>query len=300
MTRIEVFGLRLPVVEPGSDLARLIVESAYGMGVGVFDGDVVVVTDKIVSKALGLLVDVGSVRPSGEALEIARKTGLDPRFVELVLRNCDEVLFAVPIRRIVGRGYVDLRSLAVNEEALSKLLEEFPVFLIVKREEMLWSDAGIDSSNLPPGKYAIPARDHDAVARALRDRIKELTGREVAVVICDTELFLGGSIDVARGSYGIDPVDRCFGCSDLYGRPKYGGVDIVAHEVCAAAALLFKQASEGIPAAIIRGLRYRKCECGFREALPKTNIKGVAREVIRETARVLGAKAIAKMLRILI
>jgi len=219
--------------------------------------------------------------------------------VELVLRNCDEILFAVPIKRIADKGYVDLRSLAVDEKILGELLNKFPVFFIVKRGGMLWSDAGIDSSNLPPGKYAIPARSHDEVAKSLRNRIRELTGRDVAVVICDTELFLEGSIDVARGSHGIDPVDRCFGCRDLYGKPKYGGVDIVAHEICAAAALLFKQTSEGIAAAIVRGLRYRKCECGLRESLPKINIEKALRETIKETIRVFGAKAIVEMLKTL-
>jgi coenzyme F420-0:L-glutamate ligase/coenzyme F420-1:gamma-L-glutamate ligase len=95
---------------------------------------------------------------------------------------------------------------------------------------------------------------------------------------------------------GIDPVDRCFGCRDLYGKPKYGGVDIVVHEICSATSLLFKQASEGVPVAIVRGLKYRECECGLREALPRIHVGKAIKEVIMESLRVLGAKWLLTLL----
>jgi coenzyme F420-0:L-glutamate ligase/coenzyme F420-1:gamma-L-glutamate ligase len=131
----------------------------------------------------------------------------------------------------------------------------------------------------------------------IRDGIQKATGREVAVVVCDIELFLGGSLDFARGSWGIDPVDRCFGCRDLYGKPRYGGVDIVVHEICSAASLLFKQTAEGVPVAIVRGLKYKECECGLRDALPRVRIGKVIKEVIIENLRVLGVKGFVKLLR---
>jgi coenzyme F420-0:L-glutamate ligase/coenzyme F420-1:gamma-L-glutamate ligase len=297
MGRVEIVGLKMRVVEGSCNIVEEFLNAAKLQGVDVADGDVVVVTDKLVSKCLGRVVKVDDVKPSKRALRLARKTGLDPRFVELVLGNCDGVVAVVPIKRLVDEGFVDLESLAGDVEAMRKLLDEYPAFFITLREGMLWSDSGVDSSNLPPGYYAIPVENHDEVARIIRDGIQKATGRRVAVVICDTEFFLGGSLDFARGSWGIDPVDRCFGCRDLYGKPKYGGVDIVVHEICSAASLLFKQTAEGVPVAIVRGLKYRERECGLRDALPRIRAGRVIREVFVESLRVLGVKWLLKLLR---
>ena len=256
-------------------------------------------TDKIISKSFGLIVDINNVVPSKKALSIARKTRLDPRFIELVLRNSDEILAVVPIKRIIEKKYADLYSLTIEKEALGKLLEEYPVFFITTREGSLWSDAGIDSSNLPPYKYSIPIKDHDEIAKYLRNKIRTLTDKDIAVVICDTEVFLTGSLEFARGSYGIDPIDRCFGCKDLYGKPKYGGVDIVVHELCSASALLFKQTIEGIPIVIIRGLKYKKCECGMKESVPKVKLEKIIKETIKETFRIFRFKILLKILEVI-
>jgi coenzyme F420-0:L-glutamate ligase/coenzyme F420-1:gamma-L-glutamate ligase len=297
MDRVEIIGLKMRVVEGPCNIAEEFLKATRLQGVDVADGDVVVVTDKLVSKCLGRVVKVDDVKPSKRALRLARKTSLDPRFVELVLRSCDDVVAVVPIKRLVNKGLVNLEPLAGDAEAMRKLLDEYPAFFITIREGMLWSDSGIDSSNLPPGYYAIPVENHDEVARIIRDGIQKATGRRVAVVICDTEFFLGGSLDFARGSWGIDPVDRCFGCRDLYGKPKYGGVDIVVHEICSAASLLFKQTAEGVPVAIVRGLKYGECECGLRDALPRIRIGRVVREVFVESLRILGVKWLLKLLR---
>jgi len=296
MSRVEIIGLKMRVVEGPCNIVEEFLNAVKLQGVEVVDGDVVVITDKLVSKCLGRVVKVDDVKPSKSALKLARKTSLDPRFVELVLRSCDDVVAVAPIKRLVEKGLVNLKSLAEDVEAMRKLLDEYPAFFITLREGMLWSDSGVDSSNLPPGYYAIPVENHDEVAKMIRDGIQKSTGRRVAVVICDTEFFLGGSLDFARGSWGIDPVDRCFGCRDLYGKPKYGGVDIVVHEICSAASLLFKQAAEGVPVAIVRGLRYKECECGLRDSLPRIRIGRVIREVFVESLRVLGIKWLLKLI----
>jgi len=295
MARVEVVGLKMRVVEERCDIVKEILDSAKAQGVDIANGDVVVVTDKFVSKCLGRVVKIDDVKPSKKALKLARKTGLDSRFVELVLRNCDDIIAVVPIKKLVNKKFVDLESLAGDVEAMKKLLSEYPTFFITIKEGMLWSDSGIDSSNLPPGCYAIPVEDHDKVAKMVRDGVWRATGKKVAVVICDTEFFLGGSLDFARGSWGIDPIDRCFGCRDLYGKPKYGGVDIVVHEICSTASLLFKQTAEGIPVVIVRGLRYRECECGLKDSLPRVDIGKAVREIAVESLRVLGIKKLLKL-----
>lgn len=296
MNKIEIIGIKLPLVKPGDDVAELIVKCAEENGVSVCENDVIIVTEKVLSKAMGRMVDQDSIKPSKRALKLSRKTGLDPRFIELVINECDRVLFVVPIRDLVKSGAFDLMSLAGNKEAAEKLLEEYPCFFIVERNGMLWSDSGIDSSNTPPGKYVLPLVDHDEVAKRIHERIMELTGKYVAVVICDTEFFLGGSMDFARGCYGLDPVDRSFGLPDLYGKPKYGGVDIVAHELCSAAALLLKQTREGLPVAIIRGLKYRRCKHTLKGSLPCIDYKRAFISTIMTTIKVLGIKRFIKFL----
>jgi coenzyme F420-0:L-glutamate ligase/coenzyme F420-1:gamma-L-glutamate ligase len=299
-SRIEVIGLKLPLLKEKCDLAEEIVKAAARSNVEILDDDIIVVTDKIVSKSFGKVVRVENVEVSERALKLAKRTGLDPRFVELVLRCSDDVVATVPLKKLVEKGLVELRPLMGDHEAAEKLLNEYPVFFVARREGSLWSDGGVDSSNLPPGCYAMPVENHDEAARAIREGVRRLTGKRVAVVICDTEIFLGGSIDVARGSYGIDPVDRCFACRDLYGKPKYGGVDLVVHEICSAAALVFKQAAEATPVAIVRGVKYRVCECGYREAVPRVNLPKVIKEVLRESVRVLGLKVLYSFLRTII
>ena len=298
MYRVEIVGLELPMISQGDDLAKLIVEAAQRAGVGIEDGDVVAISSKVVSKAVGSIVKLDSVSPSDEAKRIASIVGEDPRFIELVLRESDRILAVIPMRELVERGIVRLENMARNVEAARRIIERFPVLFLVLREGSLWTDAGLDSSNLPDDYIAIPPRNLDEIAKKIRDRVRELTGKRVAVVVCDTEGFIGGSIDIARGSYGIEPRDRCFGEPDLYGKPKYGGVDIVVHEICAATALIAKQTSRGVPAAIVRGLQYEECECGLRDRMSIDISRGreAIRLIVAWTRKVLGLGSLIRSL----
>ena len=296
--RVEVYGLRLPVLEGPCDPAELVARAAEEQGVGIRDGDIVAVTCKLLSKCLGYTVRIDEVEPSPLAEKIARKTGEDPRFVELVLRESDDVLFVVSVKKLAEKGVIDLTRFSRSPEAARRLLEDYPVLFFTLREGEIWSDAGIDGSNHPPGVYSVPPRRLDDVARRMRERIMELTGRRVAVVACDTEVFTAGSLDIARGSYGLEPVSRGFGEPDLYGKPKYGGVDAVAHEVCAAAALVMGQARQGVPAVILRGVGYEECECGMHDRIRggASRLPALVRAIVWETGRVLGWGRLASRL----
>ena len=300
MSKVEVLGLKLPLIEGRCDIVSEILRAAKESSVEILDHDIIVITDKILSKCFNRVAKVEDVKVSKKALKLAKKSGLNPVFVELVMRNSDNVVAVVPFKKFIKEGLIDLKSLSKDFESAEKLISEYPSFFITEREGMLWSDSGIDSSNLPAGYYSIPVEDHDLVAKMIRKEIYRVLRRRVAVVVCDTEAFLGGSMDFARGSYGIDPIDRCFACKDLHGKPKFGGVDIIVHEICSATALVFKQTSEAIPIAIVRGVKYRECECGFKDSIPKIDILKIFREVIRETIRVLGFKKLLKVLKMII
>ncbi|MGB9703535.1 MAG: coenzyme F420-0:L-glutamate ligase [Candidatus Micrarchaeales archaeon] len=120
-----------------------------------------------------------------------------------------------------------------------------------------------------------------------------MTKKTVAIVICDTEIFIDGSMDIARGSYGIEPIDRGFGEEDIYGKPKFGGVDNIVNELSATAALIMKQTSQGIPVVIIRGLEYKACECGYKErkkSIEIDKLPSIFMETIKATQKTLGMR----------
>lgn len=280
--RYEVIGLTLPEIRPGDDLARLIVDSARESGVGVRDGDVIVVTSKAVMKAKGILFRVDEVRPSLASRLISRVTGKDPREVELVLAASRDIVAVIPLGGVRG----DLLSRITRDpDAARRLLGEIPSLLVVvTRQGLIALDGGVDYSNLPPGYAIANTVDFDEEARELRERIEGLTGRRVAVVISDTETNTSGklgTVDVAVGSSGIKPVTPHFASPDIYGRPKFGGIDIIVDEAASAAALLMGQTSERVPVVIIRGLKYERSDEGVKDYT--IDLRGISLAAIVKT-----------------
>lgn len=235
MKEIRAIGLEtMPIIEEGDDIGRLICEAAEREGVGIMDGDVVVVTHIIVSRAEGRVVELGSVKPSAFAENVATAMGKDPRHVEVVLRES---------RSIVRMGDGSL--------------------ICETRHGFICANAGVDRSNVPgEDRVALLPEDPDASARLIRERIGELTGRDVAVIISDTHgrPLRKGTINVAIGVSGIEPIWDRRGDKDLFGYTLRVKQTAVADELASAAELLIGQAGEGIPVVIIRGYGYRRSE----------------------------------------
>ncbi len=265
--RFEVIGLRLPLVEGPTNLAKLIVEAAREQAGGLRDGDIVVVTSKLYLKSVGELIDLSSVRPRLVSRLIARLCRKNPVEVELVLRYAKRVLAVIPLR--VGRGVGGLLAkLSSDPERARRVVESIGSLLLVETKNGLVAlDSGLDYSNLPPGKAIAHTVDFDEAAKRLREEIERLSGRRVGVVITDTEsllIYRGCSIDIAVGASGIPVVSRKFAELDMYGKPKFGGVDCIADEIACAAALLMGQTSEGVPVVIVRGLELPRVEEGVK------------------------------------
>ena len=219
----------LPLLRPGDDLARLIVEMTEKLGVGIRKGDVLVVGQKAVSKSEARLVNVDKIQPSKRAVAIARKTGKSPGFVEVVLRD-------------------SLKVVRADSEA----------FIVRTRQGWTCLNGGADKSNVEgPVNFALLPEDPDKSARKLRSRIRQLTGRNIGVIICDTHSrpFRRGQVEVTIGLAGLNPMVDYRGQRDLFGyKLKFKNV-AVADELASAAELVMGQGRERIPAAIIRGLR---------------------------------------------
>jgi coenzyme F420-0:L-glutamate ligase/coenzyme F420-1:gamma-L-glutamate ligase len=218
-----------PLVKPGDNLAKIIVETAEKNRVEIEDGDVIAVAQKVVSKAEGRVVKIKNVKPSEKAVEIARKTGKNPRFVELVLRETRKILKATPGTLLVE----DIRGLVCI-------------------------NAGIDKSNVEGlDEYTLLPENPDASAEKCRIEIKSLTGKNVAVIICDTysRPFRRGQVNFAIGVSGIKPLKDYRGKPDLFGYTLKVKNVAVADEIAAAAELLMGQGIEATPVVIFKGLQ---------------------------------------------
>jgi coenzyme F420-0:L-glutamate ligase/coenzyme F420-1:gamma-L-glutamate ligase len=221
----------LPLIAPGDDLTALILVAAEQAGLTLRDGDVLVVTSKVVSKAEGCIVDLRTVEPSERAHQLAAETDKDPRVVELVLRES----------RMISR---QRRGVLVVEHRLG----------------FVSANAGIDQSNLDADDehvLLLPV-DPDASARAIRVGIQEALGVNVGVVISDSHgrPFRLGNVGVAIGVAGVPPLRDLRGDRDLYGRELRISVQGFADQVASAANLLSGEGAEGLPVVLLRGLRF--------------------------------------------
>ncbi|RJS84800.1 coenzyme F420-0:L-glutamate ligase [Candidatus Bathyarchaeota archaeon] len=294
--KVELYGLRLPEVRPRDDLAKMVADAASKEAGGIKDGDILVITSKVVSKAYGFLIRLDDVKPSKRALRIAGKTGGDPCFIQAVLDNSDEVLFILPFAKLVEKDVIRIERMSRNIAGAYEAIKRIPYILIVRRGGQIYSDAGLDFSNHPEGVMSVPPENMDEYAREIRRRILELTGRRIAVIITDTEMWISfGSLDFARGSSGIEVIHKGFGNLDLYGKPKFGGVDCIAHEIACASALLMGQTDEGIPAVIVRGYKYVESEESISDYQLSGNAMRLAvKEIIKSSINILGFKWLFK------
>jgi len=234
MNSVEIIPVAgLPEIKEGDALAPLILEALEADGVIIQARDVLVLAQKIVSKAEGRILDLKSVEPSQEALDIANRDGRDPRLVEAVLGESNEIVVA-------------------SERAL----------IAEHRSGAVCAHAGIDRSNLRGGEdeVLLLPRDADASARKLHEEIKRATGMFAPVLIADTQgrAFRRGVVGVAIGCAGLEPLVDLRGEKDRSGRVLE--ITILAHadEIAAAASLVMGQDKQGIPAVLIRGLTYHE------------------------------------------
>jgi coenzyme F420-0:L-glutamate ligase/coenzyme F420-1:gamma-L-glutamate ligase len=286
MNKIEVLGLQtVPEIHESDKLPEIIVNCADSEIGGLRDKDIVVLTSKIVSKAAGRIRKLGDVVPGKRAQAISRKTGKDARWLQMIFDEGHEILAIIPLKGVIGQHIFDAST---DGECARELVEHEQAVCITKGRDgrIHTCDAGIDGSNHPPGIVSLLPDDPDAVAQDIRERIRELAGIEVAVILADTEMIPFGTMDFALGSSGIAPVSRMFGQKDLFGRPKFGGMDLVANELASASALVFGQTGAGIPVAVIRGCRYEVSETAniANTFLPKTT-DGDAADALRATIR---------------
>ena len=216
-------------VNKGADLVALIGDAMDRCDRRAADGDVFVIAQKIVSKAEGRVVKLADVNPSEEAKTLARKTDKDPRLVELILGEADEV---VRYRK--------------------------DVLVVAHRLGIVHANAGIDRSNVDSEDVVLLLPEApDASAREIRKGLEARYGVHLGVVISDStgRAWRIGTVGLAIGASGVETVQDLLGRPDLFGRPLEATVIGHGDELAAAASIIMGQADEGTPVVLISGLR---------------------------------------------
>ena len=219
----------MPLVAAGDDLAALLAAALRRMDISPQDGDILVVAQKVVSKAEGRSVDLAGVTPSARAAALAKEVDKDARLVEVILSESSEV-----VRYRKG------------------------VLIVAHRLGFVMANAGVDQSNVGGGgeRVLLLPRDPDASAAALKNKLESEFGVELGIVINDSfgRAWRNGVVGVALGAAGMPALRDMVGAPDLFGRKLRVSSIAVADEIAAAASLLMGQAAEGLPAVHMRGL----------------------------------------------
>lgn len=219
----------IPLVKEGDDLAKMIVQSARAQMVELEDGDVIVVTQKIVSKSEGRVISLDGIEPSPFAKWVALETDRDPRYVEAILGETNR--------------FVKMKYRHIITET---------------KYGFVCANAGIDRSNIEGEEtISLLPKDPDHSARRLRDEIKNLTGKKVAIIITDTwgRPWRLGQVNFAIGLAGMTPFRDHRGESDMFGYTLRVTNIAIADELASAAELVMAK-SDRIPVAVIKGCKY--------------------------------------------
>lgn len=221
----------VPLVKPGDDLAEIILAALTASGEKLRNDDMLIIAQKIVSKAQNRLVRLDTVIPSPEAERLAHDVNKDARLVELIMRESTET---VRYRR--------------------------DVLVVAHRLGFVIANAGIDQSNVEQGASDDVAlllpEDPDATCASLRETLRARTGASIGVIINDSHgrAFRNGTVGVAIGASGVAALADLRGAPDLFGRKLHSTEVAIADEIASAASLLMGQAGEGRPIVLARGL----------------------------------------------
>ncbi len=221
---MQLFGIKTPLIKPGDDIASVLVESMKAGGITPQDNDIFVLAESAVATAEGRVVNLESVEPSKKAFELSKLYENDPRKMELIMRESDEILGGIP-------GVV----VTITKGVLSP-------------------SAGIDNSNAPEGHVVLLPKDPKKSAVKIREKLMEKYRCSLAVIVGDsrTQPLRLGCVGIALGCAGIEPVEDMRGRKDLFGKPLLITRRATADNLVSAAQIIMGEADESTPAVLIR------------------------------------------------
>lgn len=253
---VSIIGLdKLPLIKPGDDVAQHIFDAVKADGLELLEGDVVVISQKIISKAQGLLVDISGIKAGSRARALTKRTRKDPRLIQLILRDSAKVLRA------------DSQALVVR-----------------RKDGFICLNAGVDKSNVN-GRlmYTRLPVDSDRAADEIRAKLEQLSGKWLGVIVGDTysRPFRVGQAEMAIGVSGIEPIVDYRGLDDLFGYTLRFKFIALADEIAVAAELVMGQGTERMPVAIVRGLPRLKRSEAQGQGLSKKLLLGRKMDLFR-------------------
>lgn len=227
-----MFGIKTPIIKPGDDIVQILEASIKAADIVPVDGDVFVLAESAIGTAENRIVELASVNPGERALSLGDKYGIDPREMELVLQECDEVFGGVP-----GA------ALTITKGVLSP-------------------NAGIDASNAPEGRVVLLPKDPRKSSENIRERLEKRYSCKLGVIIGDsrTQPLRLGCTGIALGVSGFVPVEDARGTFDIYGKPLRITYKAIADNLVSAAELLMGEAGERVPCVLIRGAPVKMCD----------------------------------------
>jgi coenzyme F420-0:L-glutamate ligase/coenzyme F420-1:gamma-L-glutamate ligase len=240
MKRLELIGIEgIGEIRPGDSIGSLICDACARERVDIIDDDVLVVAQKIISKAEGRVVSLASVTPSARARELGLELDKEPELVEVILGESRRTL------RSGGRALI-----------------------VETHHGFVCANAGVDQSNVGLRRVALLPQDPDRSARAIRAEIQQRLGQNPGIIVSDSfgRAWRLGTVDVAVGIAGIKPIKDERGTRDRHGYQLKAAVAAVADEIAAAAELVMGK-RDGIPVVIVRGYQTENKEDGSAREL---------------------------------
>ncbi len=222
---MEVIPIRTPLVKKGDNVINIILNAINDAGLEIEDGDILLAADKIVATSEGRIINPNSIKPNKIAKKFAEEHSLGPSFVELVLKEAEEVY---------GGAHRAILTLKNN---------------------MLIANAGIDRKNAPKDSVCLWSIDPNKSAKRILKILSEKTGKKIGFILIDSHIrpMRVGTTGFALGIAGIKPIRDCRGSLDLYGRKILITRMNIADDLAAAAHLIMGESSERTPLALIRG-----------------------------------------------
>ncbi len=224
---MKVVGIRTPLIKPGDDLVEIILDSIREKNdVEIEDEDVLVIASSVISTISDRIKNIENIVPSEKAEKLAKETNLDKKFVEIILQESDEVLTT------------------------------FEKCILTIKDEMLRINAGVDRTNIPPGKALLLPKNPEKKANKLRKKFKQKTGKKIGIIISDSHVnpLRRGTTGQALGTSGIKEVLDCRTKKDLYDQELQITFRAIGDQIATAAQLTMGEANERIPTVLFKNI----------------------------------------------
>jgi len=237
--KMHVIGIRTPTIKPEDAITATILNAAKDQKVDVEDGDILAIASKAVAIAQGRIVDLSLIKPSAKAKILGRKFDLQPEYVELIVKEADEVYGGV-------------------EKALLTL-----------KNGILTPNSGVDRKNAPRNSVVLWPENPHLIAEQIRTEILEKTGKRIGVLIVDSRItpLRMGTVGITLGVAGFEPVRDCRSSKDVYGKSVFITRHCLADDLSSAAHMVMGETSERTPAVLIKGASVKMTESSDANAL---------------------------------